>query len=156
MIKKPSKDNLQVKIDELTADLQRQRADFENYRKRVDAEKAQMAEYATVATITKLLPVIDTIERAIAHAPADLAENAWVKGVTSLTKSLDKIFGELSLSRIVATPGTPFDPALHEAISMEDTGGDHELIAEELRAGYKLGNTVIRPSMVRVKNESLS
>lgn len=142
---------LQAHITELTADLQRQRADFENYRKRVDTEKAQMAEFAKAATVMKLLPAIDTIERAIAHAPADLAENAWVQGITSLTKNLEKTLSELGLSRIDANPSTPFDPNLHEAVSMEDEGGEHELIAEELRAGYRLGDAVIRPSMVRVK-----
>lgn len=147
---KQNKQDFEKQLQELTADLQRQRADFENYRKRVDVEKAQLASHATAAAILKLLPVIDTIERAIAHAPADLADNAWVQGVTSLAKNLEKSLSELGLTRIVATPDTPFDPNLHEAVSMQDQGGEHEVIAEELRAGYQLAGTVIRPSMVRV------
>lgn len=145
---------LQAQVEELTADLQRLRADFENYRKRVDVEKAQMADYAKAATIMKLLPVVDTIERAIAHAPAELADNAWAQGVTSLSKNLDKSLAELGLARIAAVPGTSFDPNLHEAVSMEDEGGEHEVIAEELRAGYTLSGTVVRPSMVRVKHQA--
>ncbi|HET9412163.1 MAG TPA: nucleotide exchange factor GrpE [Candidatus Saccharimonadales bacterium] len=149
---KPSKkeEELQVRLTELTADLQRQRADFENYRKRVDTEKAQLSDMAKAATIMKLLPVIDTIERAIAHAPAELADDPWAKGVTSLTKNLEKSLQDLGLSRIQATPGTSFDPSLHEAVIMDETEGDKQVVAEELRAGYTLSGHVVRPSMVKV------
>ena len=145
MVKKPSK-----KEQELTADLQRLRADFENYRKQVDNDKLRLSELTKAATIMKLLPIIDTIERAAAHVPAELADNKWVQGITGLVKNLEKALGELQLSRILAQTGTPFDPNLHEAVMMEDGDGDHEVIAEELRAGYKLGDVVIRPSMVKV------
>lgn len=143
--------DLQAEVKELIADLQRVRADFENYRKRIEVEKTQMADFATAATIMKLLPVIDTLERAILQAPKELAGNPWVQGVTSLSKNLEKSLSDLRLSRILATPGTPFDPNLHEAVSMQDQGGEQEIITEELRAGYRLGGAVIRPSMVRVK-----
>lgn len=150
---KPTKKelDLQTKIDELTADLQRQRADFENYRKRVDTEKTQLAELSKAATVMKLLPIIDTIERAVAHAPQDLADNAWAQGVIGIAKNLEKSLGELGLTRIVAIPGTLFDPTLHEAVMMdEDAKGEHEVVSEELRAGYKMGDQVVRPSMVKV------
>ncbi len=110
---------------------------------------------AKAATIMKLLPIVDTIERAVAHMPANLVTDPWAKGVTSLTKNLDKSLGELGLSRIDATPGAAFNPNIHEAVSMEDEGGDNEVIAEELRAGYLLGEVVMRPSMVRVIRRSL-
>ncbi|HEU5187223.1 MAG TPA: nucleotide exchange factor GrpE [Candidatus Saccharimonadales bacterium] len=144
-------DKKQAHINELTVDLQRTRADFENYRKRMEAEQIQQNERTRAATIMKLLPIVDTVERAVAHVPAKLADDPWAKGVTSLIKNLEKSLGELNVSRIPAEPGTPFDPELHEAVSMEDEGGEHESIAEELRAGYKLGSLVIRPSMVRVR-----
>lgn len=148
MVKKPSK-----KEAELTADLQRLRADFENYRKRVDVEKANLTELSKAATIMKLLPVVDTIERALAHAPADLATNKWVQGVTSMAKNLEKSLNELGLTRIEAAPGIPFDPNLHEAVMMEDGEGEHEVVAEELRAGYMLGDQVVRHSMVKVTHQ---
>jgi molecular chaperone GrpE len=148
MVKKPSK-----KEQELTADLQRLRADFENYRKRVEAEKSNLTELSKAATIMKLLPVVDTIERALAHAPADLASNTWVQGVLSMAKNLEKSLNELGLSRIEAAPGTPFDPNLHEAVMMIEGEGDHEVVAEELRAGYKLGEQVVRHSMVKVTHQ---
>jgi molecular chaperone GrpE len=152
MPKQPSKKELelQTKVNELTADLQRQRADFENYRKRIELEKAQVNELAKAATVMKLLPVVDTIERAIAHAPADLAGNAWVQGIIGIQKNLEKSLSDLGLSRIEASEGTPFDPNQHEAVMMLEQEGEHEVVAEELRAGYTLGGQVIRPSMVKV------
>jgi molecular chaperone GrpE len=148
MVRKSNK-----KEQELTADLQRLGADFENYRKRVEAEKAQLSELTKAATVMKLLPIIDTIERAAAHAPAELADNKWAQGIVGLVKNLEKALGELNLTRIEASPGTPFDPNLHEAVMMEDGEGEHEVIAEELRAGYKMGEAVIRPSMVKVTHQ---
>ena len=150
---KPSKKEkeLQTKVDELTTDLQRLHADFENYRKRIDIEKAQLSDISKAATVMKLLPVVDTIERAIAHTPADLAANKWVQGITGLTKNLEKSLSELGLARIEAVPGTPFNPNRHEAVAMdEEAKGQHEVVAEELRAGYTLAGQVIRPSMVKV------
>lgn len=138
-------------LAELTADLQRLRADFENYRKRIEQEKQQVQQTAQAATILRLLPVIDTIERAVQHVPADLAENKWAQGVVSLGKNLEKTVGDLGLTRIAATPGTPFNPERHEAVMMDDEAqGEHEVVAEELRAGYTLQGQVIRPSMVKV------
>lgn len=153
---KPSKkeQELQTHIDELTADVQRLRADFENYRKRVDTEKSQLGELTRAATIMKLLPVVDTIERALVHAPAELADNKWVQGITSLSKNLEKSLSELGLTRITSAPGTPFDPNLHEAVMMdEDAQGEHEVIAEELRPGYTMNGQVIRPAMVKVTRQ---
>jgi molecular chaperone GrpE len=142
---------LQAKVDELTLDLKRTRADFENYRKRIDAEKEQARVSGKSGAILKLLPVIDNIERAIAHAPADLKENKWAQGVANLVKNLEKSLESLEVKRIDAKKGTAFDPAFHEAIQFdEDAKGDHEVIAEELQAGYMLGGTVVRHSMVKV------
>lgn len=153
---KPSKkeEQLAQQVGELTADVQRLRADFENYRKRIDIEKAQLSDLTKAATIMKLLPIIDTLERAIAHAPAELADNTWAQGVTSVGKNLEKSLGELGLVRIQAAAGTVFDPNLHEAVMMdEDATGEQEVVSEELRAGYKLGENVIRPSMVKVTRQ---
>lgn len=153
--KKPSKkeQELSQQLAELTVDLQRQRADFENYRKRIDQEKQQVQQNATATTILKLLPVIDTIERALAHAPAELADNTWARGITALGKTLDKSLADLGLERIIATPGTIFDPSRHEAVMMDETPGNQEVIAEELRPGYLLQGLVMRPSMVKVTRQ---
>lgn len=147
--KKPNKYELQ--ITELTADLQRTRADFENYRKRVDAEKLAARESGQASAVTKLLPVIDNIERAIAYTPEDIKDHKWVQGVASLVKNLEKSLEALNLKRIESTPGSDFNPELHEAIQFDDAAtGDKEVIAEELQAGYILNGQVIRHAMVKV------
>jgi molecular chaperone GrpE len=141
-------------LGELTLDLQRTRADFENYRKRVDAEKAAARESGQMSAILKLLPVIDNIERAIAYMPEDLKENTWAQGVAGLVKNLDKSLEGLSVKRIDAKPGTEFNPELHEAIQFdEDAEGEKEVVAEELQAGYVLGDTVLRHAMVKVTKQ---
>ena len=141
-------------VAELTADLQRTRADFENYRKRVEGEKQAARDAGQAGAILKLLPVVDNIERAIAHIPEDLAENKWAQGVTSLVKQLEKSLDSLNVRRIVATPGTVFDPELHEAIQFdEDAEGEQEVIAEELQAGYTLNGQPIRHAMVKVTKQ---
>ncbi len=139
-IKNEAKD--QAKITELTNDLQRTRADFENYRKQMDAQKAQAVEYAKYDTVKKVLPLLDDFDRAIASTPE----------LKPLEKSLEKTLSELNLEKIDSAPETDFDPDLHDAVMMEDSDGDKQVIAESLRAGYKYGGSVIRPAMVKVKN----
>ena len=147
-------EDLQQQLGELTLDLQRTRADFENYRKRVEAEKQAAQDLGQTKAIMKLLPVIDTIERAIANVPAELADNAWAKGVAGLSKQLDKQLKDLGLEKIDAKPGTPFNPELHQAVQFDETvEGDKEVIAEELRAGYVLNGAVVRDAMVKVTRQ---
>ncbi len=150
MPKNKKQQELENQVKELTADLQRLRADFENYRKRVELEKSESRQRGAEATILKILPVVDNIERAIAHVPDKLKSDSWAQGVIKLTKNLEQSLANLNVHRIEASPGTPFSPQLHEAIQMEDGEGDNEIIAEELQAGYTLSGNVIRPSMVKV------
>jgi len=138
-------------LSELTQDLQRTRADFENYRKRSETERAMAREFGQASAILKLLPVIDNIERAIVHTPEELKDNTWVKSVAGLVKNLEKSLDDLNLKRIDASPGTIFNPNLHEAIQFdEDAVGEHEVIAEEMQAGYTLDGRPIRHAMVKV------
>lgn len=144
-------DELEQQIAELTQDLQRTRADFENYRKRVELEKTAAREAGQSSTVLKLLPVVDNIERAIAHVPDELKDNKWAQSVASLTKNLDKSLDALNLKRIDAEKGSDFDPELHEAIQFDDEAqGDKEVIEEELQAGYLLNGRPIRHAMVKV------
>ncbi len=142
------------KLDELTEDLQRTHADFENYRKRTEVEKITARQAGKMSAILKLLPVIDNIERAIAYTPADLKDNSWVQGVASLVKNLEKSLESMDVKRIDAKTGTPFNPELHEAIQFdEDAVGEHEVIAEEMQAGYLFGSQPIRHAMVKVTRQ---
>ena len=144
-------DKKQRQIDELTLDLQRTRADFENYRKRGEADKAATYAHGQAAAVKQLLPVIDTIDRAVAHVPAELHDNKWAQGIMGLSKNLNKTLQGLNLERIDATAGTVFNPELHEAVQFdEDAEGDTEVIAEELQAGYLHNGTPLRHAMVKV------
>jgi molecular chaperone GrpE len=144
-------DELEQQIAELTQDLQRTRADFENYRKRVEMEKTAAREAGQSAAILKLLPVIDNIERAVGHIPQDLKENKWAQGVAGLVKNLEKSLEALNLKRIEAKKGTEFNPELHEAIQFdEEAEGEQEVIDTELQAGYALNGRPIRHAMVKV------
>lgn len=150
MPKSKKQEDLEQQLGELMQDLQRTRADFENYRKRVETEKHMARAHGRVGAISQLLPVIDTIERAIGHVPEDLKNNPWVAGIVGVTKQLEKSLVELDVKRITAAPGTPFNPEFHEAVQFDESDGEHEVIAEELQAGYMLGDDVLRHSMVKV------
>lgn len=154
MTKSKKNDEHEQQITDLLLDLQRTRADFENYRKRIDAEKAAAVKSGEAKAILKLLPTIDTIDRAITHIPNELVDNKWVQGVAGLGKQLEKSLESLNLARIDAKPGTEFNPELHEAIQFdEDATGEKEVIAEELQAGYTLAGTPIRHAMVKVTRQ---
>lgn len=151
MTKTKKDDEIEQQLSELTLDLQRTRADFENYRKRVEGEKQAARTMGETKAIMKLLPVIDTIERAIMHMPEDLKDNQWAQGVAGLVKQLEKALEGLNLQRIEAAPGTAFNPEFHQAIQFDDEAeGDEEVVAEELQPGYMLNGTVARPALVKV------
>jgi len=145
---------LEQRIGELTADLQRNRADFENYRKRAELEKTSARASGQTSAIMKLIPIIDNIERAISHMPKDLAANKWAQGVTGIAKNLEGAMQSLNIKKINAISGTVFDPNLHEAIQFdEEATGEKEVIAEELQAGYTLNGLPIRHTMVKVTRQ---
>ncbi len=151
MAKSKKQEELEQKVGELTADLQRTRADFENYARRAEAEKIAAGQYGQAAAVMKLLPVIDNIERAISYLPEELKGNKWAEGVAGLSKNLEKSLESLNVARIDAKAGTEFNPELHEAIQVdEDAEGEREVVAEELQAGYTLAGNPIRPAMVKV------
>lgn len=133
---------LEAEKIELLNDLQRTRADFENFRKQVEVQKEQAKKLAADSTVLKLLPLIDDMSRAISANPETLAPVA---------KTLEKTMSELGLKKIETAEGTEFNPDLHDAISMDESDGEKEVIAEELRPGYLYNNEVLRAAMVRVK-----
>lgn len=141
---------LEKQVADLTEALQRERADSVNLRRRHDDQISQLRNSVRAQVIEDLLPVIDNFERAIKHAPDDLAGHDYIKGVQSVIKQFEKTLADIGVERI-KTVGEEFNPELHEAVSMEDGEGSRELIYEELQSGYKLGDQVIRHAMVRVK-----
>jgi molecular chaperone GrpE len=146
----PELEQLQQQVEELTLALQRERADATNIRRRHQEEIAQLRTRIKASVVEDLLPVIDNFERALKHVPADLEGNEYIKGVQGVVKQFEKTLADMGVEKI-KTVGEPFDPNLHEAVSMEDGEGDQEVVSEELQSGYKINDDVIRHAMVRVK-----
>ena len=142
---------LQQQIGELTEALQRERADATNIRRRHEEQIGGLKNMVKVSVVEELLPVIDNFERSLGHVPEDLADNDFVKGVSAVVKQFEKTLADIGVERI-KTIGEPFDPQVHEAISV-DGEGDHEVVSEELQAGYVLGGQVIRHAMVKVNKK---
>jgi molecular chaperone GrpE len=140
---------LEEQIAQLTEALQRERADAANLRRRHDEQIASLRTSVKAHVVKDLLPIIDNFERALMHVPKELEGNDYVKGVEGVVKLFGKTLSDLGVERI-KTVGEPFDPHLHEAVSAEEGDGP-ETVSEELQAGYKLGDDVIRHAMVRVK-----
>jgi len=116
--------NLQTQLDECQAKTQeymdallRERADFTNFRRRVENEKSQMWSQASAETVKKILPVLDDLERAIANRPV---ESAWADGVEMIVRKFQSFLEKEGITRIEAV-GQPFDPNLHEAIMQEES-----------------------------------
>ena len=130
---------VEKRINELTNDLQRTRADFENYRKQTELQKENERKMVKLATVIKVLPILDDMDRAI----SSYAE------LMPLKKSLEKTLNELKLSKVPAEKGTEFNMEIHEAISAEGEG-EKEVISEVLRPGYYYEGELLRPAMVKV------
>lgn len=142
--------SVQHQIADLTQALQRERADAINIRRQHEAQITNLRSVAKANVIRDLLPVIDNFDRALKHVPPELADNDYVKGVRGVVSQFEKTLQHIGVERI-KTVGEPFDPTYHEAVSMEDGDGTQEIVSEELQAGYRLGDDVIRHAMVRVR-----
>lgn len=145
MTKKLTKDE---QITELTTDLKRVQAEFINFKTRSETEKATVSQFSKAQVIKDLLPVIDDLERALAHQPADLKDHKWAEGVSKVYDRLQKQLEKLGVTKLQALD-QPFDPNLHEAVQV-DGEGDQQIVAEVLQNGYLLGGQVIRHAIVKV------
>jgi len=143
-------EKLQQQVAELTNALQHERADATNIRRQHDEQIANLRTNIKSNVVKDLLPVVDNFELSLKHLPKDLEDNDYIKGIQSIVKQFEKTLTDLGVERIM-TVGEAFNPHLHEAVTMEEGEGSNEVVSEELQAGYKLGNDVIRHAMVRVK-----
>lgn len=154
--KKEKKSKKDAEIEKLKEELEKKNdillrtaAEFDNYKKRTERERAGVAEYARAGIIKKLLPIIDNIERA---AGADKESPEYLKGIELIVKQFETLAGNLELTE-TAKAGDTFDPTLHEAVMhIEDENLGENVIAEVLQKGYKTGDTVVRHAMVKVAN----
>ena len=135
---------------QLNESLLRERADAENVRRRADQDRAKLGGLHKAMVVKELLPVMDNFERALKSVPEDLQGNDYIKGVESLVKQFTQTLEKIGVERI-KTVGEHFDPNTMEAVTMEEGDSDEEIVSEELQSGYKMGEELLRPAMVRIK-----
>lgn len=129
---------------------QRVQADFVNYKRRTEQERAEQAKFATSMLIVKLLPSLDDLERAADTVSAELAGLDWVQGVLLIARKLRAVVEEEGLTKIEAL-NAEFDPRLHEAVVFEEgKGDDKDRVVAVLQNGYKLHDKVIKQAIVKV------
>jgi molecular chaperone GrpE len=137
--------------DEYLAALQRERAEFLNFKRRTAEERQAMLGLAAEGLISKVLTLADDFDRAVDTRPDTIADDPWVEGIAAIDRKLRLLLESEGVSAIDAPPGTPFDPRVHEAVAnVPNTGRPDGEVVDELRRGYKLRDRVIRPALVAV------
>ena len=124
-------------------------AEFDNYKKRTGRERAALIQSANESLIRDLLPLVDSVDRAIAHADGDTESDAFKEGVRMIMEELPKILENRGLKEIDAS-GKPFDPNLHEALMQVAGEREAGTVAEVIERGYSLGERVLRHAKVVV------
>lgn len=150
----PDPSELQKELDQLAgekAELQdrvlRAQAEFQNFKKRVDRERSEMFEYASMEAVRALLPVLDDFERSL---KAESADKEYVKGMELIYQRFYEGLKKLGLEPIVST-GQPFDPHVHHAVDMVETDeAPADTVLEEFQRGYNFKGRMLRPAMVKV------
>lgn len=145
------RDAARAQADEYLNALQRERAEFANYKRRTAEERQRELGLAGEDLIRKVLVLADDFDRAIDARPAALAGDAWADGIAAIDRKLRQLLESEGVTAVVADPGTSFDPREHEAVvtvpSPDRAEGE---IVEEIRRGYRLRDRVIRPALVAV------
>jgi len=138
------------KAEKYLVNWQRAEADFVNYKRRSEQERAEMASFANATLITDLLPVLDDLERALENASDDFDGPAWVDGIRLIYCKLKAVLEDQGLLEVEAE-GKEFDPNLHEAVMCVE--GEEGKVCEEIQKGYKIGDRLLRPAKVKVGKE---
>ncbi len=130
---------------------QRSRAEFANYKRRVEAERNELAANAGAEALKRVLPAVDDFERAAQTLPEDLKDQPWINGVLLVQRKLAGALEQSSVTALQVNPGDAFDANVHEAVTHEDsdqfTSGQ---IIGEVQKGYRINDRVLRPALVRV------
>jgi len=139
-------------VADLTADLQRVQADFENYKKRVAGERSDLMDGAKRAVLTDLLPALDNFDRASTHLPTHLESDPWAQGMSYIGKQLEQILDDMGVKKYSPQLGEAFDHNRMDAL--EHIPSDHppETVAEILTPGYEIAGQITRPASVRVSS----
>ena len=149
---KKKKDKKDEKIEELTDMVKRQMAEFDNFRKRTEKEKASMYEIGARDIVEKILPIVDSFERGLAAVPEDEKDSPFADGMEKIYRQLMTAFEQMGVKAIEAV-GQEFDPDFHNAVMhVEDEEAGENIVVEEFQKGYTYNDHVIRHSMVKVAN----
>jgi molecular chaperone GrpE len=144
-------DEARKQSEEYLALLQRERAEFNNYRRRTAEERERALGLAGEDLIRKVLALADDFDRAIEAQPQGISADPWVEGITAIDRKLRALLESEGVTQIEASRGTPFDPREHDAIAnVPGTDLPDGQIVEEVRRGYRLRDRVIRPALVAV------
>ncbi|MCD7885363.1 MAG: nucleotide exchange factor GrpE [Lachnospiraceae bacterium] len=150
--KKKEKDKRDQQIEELTDRVQRQMAEFDNFRKRSEKEKAAMFEVGAKSVLEKILPTVDNFERGFANLSEEQKQDAFVQGMEKVYRQLLTTLDGIGVKPIEAV-GQPFDPNFHNAVMhVEDEESGENIVVEEFQKGYMYRDSVLRHSMVKVAN----
>ena len=145
------KDAAQTQADEYLVALQRERAEFLNFKRRTAEERQRDLGLAAEDLIRKVLALADDFDLAIEQRPESIAADPWFEGVAAIDRKLRTLLESEGVTAIVADPGTPFDPREHEGIvNVPGSGRQEGEIVEQIRRGYRLRDRVIRPALVAV------
>lgn len=150
---RPIVEKLASELAQKQEELLRTMADFQNFRKRTQTEAAQLRKFATQSLVESLLPILDNFERTLRAAESGATMESLVGGVGAVERQLKSILEAQGLERIVSV-GQPFDAEIHEALAVVATE-DHEpdTVMDEIEAGYRMGDRIIRPAKVRVAGQ---
>jgi molecular chaperone GrpE len=141
---------VQAEADDYKDRWLRSQAEFANARKRMERQRLDAYSNATANVMNKLLPIVDDFERAMENIPAEINENSWLEGIQLVQRKLGTTLENFNVTPIEAI-GEPFDPTLHEAITQEPNEEfESGAVCRVLQTGYKIGDRVIRPSLVVV------
>ena len=149
---KKKKDKKDTQIEELTDRVQRQMAEFDNFRKRTEKEKAAMFEVGAKSVVEKILPTVDNFERGLASVSEEQKEEPFVQGMEKVYRQLIASLEAIGVKQIEAV-GQEFNPNFHNAVMhVDDEEAGDNIIVEEFQKGYMYRDTVVRHSMVKVAN----
>jgi molecular chaperone GrpE len=150
-----ARDDATRMAEEYLTALQRERAEFQNFKRRTTEERMRDAGLAGEDLIRKVLTVADDFDRAIEARPASIADDPWFEGIAAIDRKLRALLESEGVTTIDASPGRPFDPREHEAIANVPSPDrpDGEIV-EEIRRGYRLRDRVIRPALVAVASST--
>lgn len=143
---------MKTEVEETQQRFVRAQADFDNFRRRTQKEKEELAKYASMKLVTELVPVIDNFERAMATVPEGTESESFSKGIQMIFRQLETVLNNEGLTAM-DTVGQPFNPEFHQAImQVESDEYEEGTVVEEVQKGYMLKDKVLRPAMVKVSS----